>query len=335
MSIRCLLPKVIEVILAPGLEMLGTPRRISIATLIDTDPGIDDALALLLAWGSPELDVEAITTVAGNVRIETATRNLDRLLALRRPPRRPRVGVGAADPLARPLVTAEHYHGVDGLGDLIDWSAEDSDGPTPSGEPRPRAADLIVDLATRRGAALTLIALGPLTNLALALEVDAAHVASIGRVVVMGGAVDVPGNVTSTAEFNIHVDPDAAARVLDAGLSLDLVPLDATRQARLTRAELEAALRCTPGPLADRIAAFTAHAFRADDTRGMALHDPLAVGVAIDPGLVEWERARIAIERDGQTRRVPGPPNCRFARVVDARRFLAMFLSRLCTGPAT
>ena len=297
--------------------------------LIDTDPGIDDALALLLAWGSPELEVEAITTVAGNVPLATATRNLDRLLALRRPLRRPRIGVGADRPLGRPLVTAEHYHGTDGLGDLADWPAAPDDPALP-GEARPRAADLIVETARGRGAALTLVALGPLTNVALALEADAASLATIGRVVVMGGAVDVPGNVTPTAEFNIHVDPVAAARVIDAGLPLDLVPLDATRQARVTRVELEAALRRTPGPLAERIAAFTARAFRADDVRGIALHDPLAVGVAIDPGLVEWERVRIAVGPDGQTRRVPGTPNCRFARVVDAQRFSALFLARLC-----
>jgi purine nucleosidase len=118
--------------------------------------------------------------------------------------------------------------------------------------------------------------------------------------------------------------------VFDAGLTLDLVPLDATRQARLTRAELLAALARSPGRLAERIAGFTARAFHADDVRGIALHDPLAVGVAIDPGLVEWQRARIAIGPDGRTRRVPGAPNCRVALGVHADRFSAMFLGRLC-----
>jgi purine nucleosidase/pyrimidine-specific ribonucleoside hydrolase len=303
-----------------------------IPVLIDTDPGIDDALALLLAWGSPELAVEAMTTVAGNVAVDTATRNLDRLLALRRPSPAPRVGVGAAAPLGRPLVTAEHYHGADGLGDLADWEAGPDEAPSVT-RSRPRATDLIVETAGRHGSALTLVALGPLTNLALALEADAARVAAIGRVVVMGGAVDVPGNVTATAEFNAHVDPEAAARVFAAGLPLDVVPLDATRQARLTRAALDAALAGTPGRLADRIAGFTAHAFRSDHERGdagIALHDPLAVGVAIDPGLVEWERVRITIGPDGETRRASGAPNCRFARVVDAPRFLELFLGRLC-----
>ncbi|HMH53158.1 MAG TPA: nucleoside hydrolase [Candidatus Acidoferrum sp.] len=299
-----------------------------IPTLIDTDPGIDDALALLLAWNSPELAVEAITTVAGNVPLATATRNLDRLLALRRPSPPPRVGEGAAGPLARELNTAERYHGADGMGDLTDWPAVDSPA---SGEARPRAADLIVETAARLGASLTVVALGPLTNLALALAADPSRVASVGRVVVMGGAVDDRGNVTPTAEFNMNVDPEAAARVFEAGLSLDLVPLDATRQARLTRSQLADALRRTPGAIADRIAAFTARALSADDPLGMALHDPLAVGVAIDPTLVEWEPVRVAIDRDGATRRVPGPPNCRFARTVDAERFRAMLLARLCT----
>ncbi len=305
-----------------------------IPILIDTDPGIDDALALLLAWGSPEVAVEVVTTVAGNVPVTTATRNLDRLLALRRPSPRPRVGVGAAAPLARPLVTAEHYHGADGLGDLADWPAE-RDDPLPVDDVRPRAADLIVQTAARHGGALTLVALGPLTNLAVALEADAARVASVGRVVVMGGAVDVPGNITPTAEFNAHVDPEAADRVFRAGLPLDLVPLDATRQAWLTREHLVSALARSAGPLADRVASFTAHAFRVDHEYGdpgIALHDPLAVGVAIDAGLVGWERARIIVGPDGETRRASGTPNCRIARTVDAPRFLEMFLGRLCAG---
>ena len=297
--------------------------------LIDTDPGIDDALALLLAWGSPELTVEAVTTVAGNVPLATATQNLDRLLALRRPSRAPRVGVGAAAPLARPLLTAERYHGADGMGDLTDWPRT-SDAPG-----RPRGADLIVETVDRHRAALTVVALGPLTNLALALEADPARMRTVGRVVAMGGAVDVPGNVTPTAEFNMHVDPEAAKRVFEAGLPLDLVPLDATRQARLTRPQLTDALRQAPRIVADRIAAFTARAFRVDDARGMALHDPLAVGVAIDPTLVEWEPIRIAMGPDGQTRRVSGAPNCRFARTVDTDRFLAMLLPRLCSEPGT
>lgn len=292
--------------------------------LIDTDPGIDDALALLYAWGSPEAVVEAITAVAGNVTVDRGTTNVFRLLALRRPAGAPRVAVGAAGPLARPLETAARYHGADGLGDLDDWPPVDA---RPAAEP---AAALIAAMARRLGRGLTLVALGPLTNVALALAADGPGVAQVGRVVAMGGAVDVPGNTTPDAEFNIHVDPEAAARVF-GGLPLDLVPLDATRQATLARSELEKALASRPGPLATRILAFTRRAFRLDGG-AMYLHDPLAVAVALDPTLVEWEAARLEIGGDGATRRAPGASNCRIARRVDRGRFVATFLERLCPG---
>jgi inosine-uridine nucleoside N-ribohydrolase len=303
-----------------------------LTALIDTDPGIDDALALLLAWGSPELAVDALTTVAGNVDVETATRNVFRLLALRRPPRPPRVAAGAPAPLKRPLVTAAGYHGADGLGDLTDWPLVDI-RPDASG-----AVELILQTLRHARRRRVLVALGPLTNVALALEADRDAFASVERVVVMGGAVDVPGNVTPTAEFNIHVDPDAADRVLSSALPLDLVPLDATRQAILARAELLAALARAPGPFADRVAAFTERAFRVDAAAGgagMVLHDPLAVGVASDPTLAEWEPLRLDVGGGGETRRTPGAPNCRVARRIDRERFLRTFLARLCPPPAS
>jgi len=275
--------------------------------LIDTDPGVDDALALLQAWGTPSLATEVITTVAGNVPVASGTLNVFRLLALRGPRREPLVAQGAAAPLSRPLRTATDYHGQDGLGDLGDW---------PAAEPRlaaEGAVALIVATARRHGARLTLIALGPLTNIALAVAADAAAMRGVGRVVVMGGAVDVPGNVTPEAEFNIHVDPEAAAAVVAAGLALDLVPLDATRQAVLERPALHAALVAAPPGLGR-----------------LTLHDPLAVGVAADPSLTTWEAARLEVGREGQTRRVTGTPNVRIARTVDARRFLRTFLDALC-----
>ena len=143
----------------------------------------------------------------------------------------------------------------------------------------------------------------------------------VGRVVAMGGAVDVPGNVTLDAEFNAHVDPDALARVLDADVRIDLVPLDATRQVTLDRAALEAMVARAPGAAAERIRRFTDFALRMDETHGrsgMSLHDPLAVGVALDPTLVQWESIRLTVGSDGETRRGSGRPNARFARIVDA-----------------
>ena len=298
--------------------------------LIDTDPGIDDALALLFAWNSQEIRVEAITTVAGNVSVDAATTNLLRLLALRRPAPRPVMAAGAPAPLARALTTATHYHGEDGLGDLPDW-------PEVERLPRsPGAVEVILDAARRYQRELTIIALGPLTNLALALKEDAGALGRVGRVVAMGGAVDVPGNVTPTAEFNMFVDPEAAHRVLAAGLSLEVVPLDATRQAVLPRAGMRATLARASGVLASRIQAFSERGFRishGDGAQGMTLHDPLAVGLALDPSLGKWEAARLAIGPDGETGRASGPPNCRVAKGVDTDRFIRLFLDRLCPPP--
>ena len=295
--------------------------------LIDTDPGIDDALALLFAWNSPEIQVQAITTVAGNVTVEAASTNLLRLLALRRPVPRPVVAAGAAGPLARALTTATRYHGEDGLGDLPDWpEVERLPG-------SPAAVEVILDAARRHERDLTIVALGPLTNLALALKEDADALARVGRVVAMGGAVDVPGNVTPAAEFNMFVDPEAAHRVLAAGLPLEIVPLDATRQAVLPRAGMRAALARASGPVASRIQGFSERGFRiahSDGEQGMALHDPLAVGLALDPSLATWEAVRLGIGPDGETIRAGGAPNCRFAKGVESDRFLRLFLDRLC-----
>jgi purine nucleosidase len=295
--------------------------------VIDTDPGIDDALALLFAWNSPEIQVEVITTVAGNVTIEAASTNLLRLLALRRPVPRPVVAAGAPGPLARALTTATRYHGEDGLGDLPDWpEVERLPG-------SPGAVEVILDAARRYERDLTIIALGPLTNLALTLKENADALRRVGRIVAMGGAVDVPGNVTPTAEFNMFVDPEAAHRVLAAGLPLEVVPLDATRQAVLPRAGMRATLGRATGPLASRIQGFSERGFRiahSDGEQGMALHDPLAVGLALDPSLGKWEAVRLAIGPDGETMRTSGPPNCRVARSVESDRFIRLFLDRLC-----
>jgi inosine-uridine nucleoside N-ribohydrolase len=293
--------------------------------IIDTDPGVDDALALLLAWSSPELTVETITTVAGNVGVEQATANLLRLLDLRHPVPTPAIAVGAGVPLGRTGKTAQGYHGHDGLGDLDGWPAVAVPTTTP-------AAEVLVQAARRHGAQLTLIALGPLTNVALAVRLDRAAMATVGRVVVMGGAVDVPGNVTPDAEFNMHVDPEAAAVVFAAGLVIDLVPLDATRQALLTPAHLDAALAGVRAPGAERVRGVAERGLRIDLDRGqegMTMHDPLAVAVAVDASLVTWEPVRVDIGPDGETRRVAGAPNCRVARHVDTARFARFAIERL------
>ena len=328
--------------------------------LIDTDPGIDDALALLLALASPEVSVEAITSVAGNVPVEVATANVHRVLAVGAPAARLRVARGAAAPLRGPLITATAFHGDDGLGGAtrlrdargkLLYPAPAQGGEDPGARTMPGvadAADLILEMADRFAGDLVIVALGPLTNLAVALERDRHRVSRIARLVVMGGAIAVPGNVTPSAEFNFHVDPEAAAAVFRAGLPLELVPLDATRQVTLRRAELAAALARGRPSVTRFIDDFTGHLFAFGDQlgqEGFALHDPLAVGVALDPSLVELESLNVDVEDEGRVTRgasvadrrsIPprekAPPNCRVAMAVHRERFLELFLGRVGSG---
>jgi inosine-uridine nucleoside N-ribohydrolase len=208
--------------------------------IIDTDPGIDDALALILAFASPELSIEAVTTVAGNVTAAQATRNACLLLEVIDPHPRPPVAKGVAHPLTRSLRTAQDYHGEDGLGDLSRFK---TDGEMPRyDEPQqllaPQSAPaLMAELISAAPGEIVLICIGPLTNLAMAIQATPAEMAKVKEIVVMGGAIQAPGNVTPGAEFNLYTDPDAARLVFTSGLPITLVPLDVTQRVML-RAEL-------------------------------------------------------------------------------------------------
>jgi purine nucleosidase/pyrimidine-specific ribonucleoside hydrolase len=311
-----------------------------IRLLIDTDPGIDDALALLLALGDRRGRVEAVTTVSGNVGVDLATRNLARILGAAAPEPFPRVARGAARPRCGEPVTAGHVHGADGLGDLSGGPSTGGPSPFPEaalGTVGEDAAGLIVATARRLAGELTIVALGPLTNLAVAVERDRDALARVGRVVVMGGAIAVPGNVTPVAEFNVFVDPEAAALVLAAGLPLTLVPLDVTARVAWEASWLD---RLPQGPDgAGRLAtALLAGGLALGAARGasaFALHDPLAVGVALEPSLVVTCRLPVAVETVGaltrgmtvadRRRRPAAPATCEVALEVDAARFLARF----------
>jgi purine nucleosidase/pyrimidine-specific ribonucleoside hydrolase len=249
----------------------------------------------------------------------------------------------------RELVTAGHVHGDDGLGNLGRLVGPDGrpryPDPPPGLETRD-GVEVILETADRLGPELVVVALGPLTNLAAALRRDPKPLGRVRRVVVMGGAVAVPGNITPAAEFNFYVDPEAAAEVLDAGLSLELVPLDVTQQVVLRRSELSERLARDASPVARFVADFTRHGFAVGDDRGeggIALHDPLAVGVALDPSLAGFEPLHVQIECEGRVTRGMSVadrrparrhrqvrPNCRVALAVDAPRFLRLFLDRLC-----
>lgn len=318
--------------------------------VIDTDPGIDDALALWLAFRSPELRVEAVTTVAGNAPIDRTTLNALRLIDLLHPTPRPLLARGREGPLQKGLITAASVHGRDGLGDLTLLMNEAgnrlyADPVLPAAVPE--AKEVIIELAARYGDELTVITLGPLTNLADALLADPKRVRKLGNVVIMGGAVGVPGNVTPAAEFNIFVDPHAAHLVFNSGLPICQVPLDVTRKVRLT------------GEAVDRLAGNMREPmgrFLKDVTRGffdrrrrlngepyLTLHDPLAVGAAVDPSFVQTTALHVDVETQGlitegmtlaDRRPMPGGgkarPNVQAALEVDAKRFLAFFEERLC-----
>jgi inosine-uridine nucleoside N-ribohydrolase len=322
--------------------------------LIDTDPGIDDALAILLALASPEAHIEAVTVVAGNVPVDLATANARRILAVAAPTPMPPVIRGAEAPLKRTLVTAGHVHGQDGLGNLDRFV--EPDGRLRYPEPPPvietrSAAEAILETVDRWGPELTVVALGPLTNLAAAAALDARRLARAGRVVVMGGAITVSGNVTPAAEFNFFVDPEAAAQVLEAGLAVELIPLDVTRRVVLAQAVLTERLRrCPDDRIARFILDFTLHGFAfgaSQEGGGIVLHDPLAMAVALDPSLVTFEPMSVEVECEGKLTRglsladrraLPSHrkrvPSCRVAMDVDADAVLRLFLERLCPASA-
>ena len=270
--------------------------------VIDTDPGIDDALAIILALRSPELRVELMTTVAGNTGVRAATDNARRLLALLEPDDPPRLVRGASGPLRGRLNTAPNVHGEDGLAGLsalLDRHGRPlfpaSDGPRPAGG---SAASAIVAKAREHGEALTIAALGPLTNVAQALDADADAMRRIRRLIIMGGAIVEPGNVTAGAEFNIHVDPVAADRVLSSGMRITLVPLDVTRKVRLRWTLVRDALRGDRTRLARALRHFTRP--RASSRDGMPLHDPLTIALAIDHDLVDTRALPVRVETRGE-----------------------------------
>lgn len=291
--------------------------------LVDTDPGLDDALALLLALRSAE--VRAVTTVGGNARLAETTRNALALLDAFGAPEVP-VAKGADRPLAGRFEPAYAFHGPGGLPRPL---------PPPRRRPLPLSApDLLARTALERPGRCVLVALGPLTNPARALRRWPALRTALARLVVMGGAVGVPGNVTPWAEFNLYSDPLAARLVLDSGLPLTLVGLNVTERVCLTRRDLP---RFQEGdPAVRRMGDLLAAWFRLHPGRErFPLHDPLAVGVALRPDLVRTQALRVRVvtaeedpARRGQTV-AEGPGPVRVAVEVEEEAFFRWFWGTL------
>ncbi len=268
---------------APGV-VPGVVQRVA----IDTDPGLDDAVAILFALCSGLFDVAGITTVAGNLGIGVTTRNAGRLLAFAGRSDIP-VIEGAAEPLVRQAVESADIHGGDGMGGV--------DLPEPARPPLPAdAVAWLSEMLMREPAgSLTVLALGPLTNLARLAADHPAAARRLKGVIAMGGAVDEPGNTGPRAEFNFHADPHAADIVFRAGLPLTVVPLDVTRKVRATR-EFCARLAAGP-PLAVKAGAVIDAYFQS--TRGREsrpLHDPCVMLLAARPDLFGIDTIALGVD---------------------------------------
>src|SRR3954464_9865068 len=293
--------------------------------LLDCDPGHDDAIAILLALGSPELELRGITTVAGNQTLEKTTANAIRVLELAGAELS--VAAGAERPLVRDPYVASYVHGETGL--------DGPDLPPPAGEP---VAEHAVDFLAQHVAGTTLVATGPLTNVALMLA--RYPEARPDRLVLMGGAI-AEGNVTPAAEFNIWADPEAAARVFASGLDVTMVGLDVTHRALLSRAHAEQ-LRDVGrvgrfvAELLDFYGIFHREIYGFD---GSPVHDAVAVAQVIRPELLDLERLNVQVDCEsslcrGRTvvdvwRRTGLEANASVAVGIDSDAFLDLLLERL------
>ena len=301
--------------------------------ILDVDPGYDDAIAMMLACGAPELDVRAVTTVAGNVALEKTTRNALKILSFTKRAKIP-VGAGAASPLVRTLRTSEHIHGESGL--------DGADFPEPAFGPDGRdAVRLMADVVREASEPVTIIPLGPLTNVATFLEEHPCLTQNIRRIVLMGGSVGA-GNVTPAAEFNVYVDPEAARIVLESGLPLTMLGLDVTREATVGPEEVER-LRSV-GRAGEAVAGLATYHYAGAYRRtyGLAappIHDPVAVAAVVEPAILETRSLRVDVECEGELTRgetvcdlygVTGrPPNAEVGMGLDRSAFFEILIRSL------
>ncbi len=307
-----------------------SPRSI----VIDCDPGTDDAVAILLALASPEeLEVVGVSTVAGNVGLDRTSANARRIRDLAGRGDVP-VHAGCRRPILRPPVDAEHVHGETGL--------DGADLPPPLGPIEDRhAVDFLIDTCAARPGDITLCAMAPLTNVALAMIKDPSIVDNIGEIVLMGGAIGA-GNVTPSAEFNIFVDPHAAAVVFASGAKLTMIGLDVTHQAIVTPERLDA-VRAIDTSVGRAVAGLLDHTHRVDLERygapGAPLHDPCVIAYLLRPELFSGRRAFVEVETRSEAtigRTVVDlwdatgrEPNATVIERIDADGFFELLIERL------
>lgn len=271
--------------------MVGNSKELK-KIIIDTDPGQDDAVAILLALASDRLDVLGITAVAGNVPLELTEKNARKICELAGKPDT-RVFAGAKSPMERPLVTAEYVHGKTGL-----------DGPDLPDPEMPlqslHGVDFIVEtLLSEAAGEVTLCTLGPLTNIGLALQQAPQIAEKVDQIVMMGGGFFEGGNVTPAAEFNIYVDPEAARMVFDSGIPIVMMPLDVTHKVLTTRSRLSRIGQLAT-PVSRAVVALLEFFERFDEekygTDGGPLHDPTVIAWLLKPELFSGRYCNVEIE---------------------------------------
>nr|WP_306268184.1 nucleoside hydrolase [Pararhizobium sp. IMCC3301] len=303
--------------------------------IIDTDPGQDDALAILLALASPELNVLGIVAVAGNVPLALTTRNIRIVCELAGRQDVP-VYAGADRPLKRALVTAEHVHGKTGL-DGVELPE-----PTMALQ-RQRGADFIVETVMKQPeASVTLCTLGPLTNVAMALQKEPRIAARLKGLVMIGGGFFEGGNITPAAEFNIFVDPEAAAIVLESGIATTMIPLDCTHQA-LTSGTRIGGFRTLRSRVGDACAGWMEFFERFDEdkygTDGGPLHDPNVIAYLLEPEIYASRFINVTVETGSELtlgmtvadwwQVSARPPNVTYVRNLDDDAFYRLLLQRI------
>ena len=322
----------------------SAPRRV----IIDTDPGTDDAMAILLALNSPEFKVDALTVVPGNVEAAQGLENALKLVSLAG---RCDVVVagGAKHPLNQKLITAQYWHGKNGLGDI--------ELPAPKCKADARfAPDLIIEMIHKYPHEITLIPIGPLTNIALAVSKDPSIAGLVKDIVIMGGSIG-GGNVNGAAEANIYNDPEAAQMVFNAGWMVTMVGSDVGERTEFGQDYVKV-LQSSHGPQIDfvaKIAEFCVGRGEANGYSGAAMYDPLAVGIARDPALGTFKEMHVDVETRGEFTRgetvanrngsdennvlhgdhyeiegvIPLKPNAKVVLTSDRQRFLNLFAERL------
>jgi len=343
LRITSILVSIVFVILTNGLAQTA-PRRV----IIDTDPGIDDAMAILLALNSPELKVEALSVVPGNVEAAQGLENALKLVSLAARCDVPVAG-GAQHPLNQKLITAQFWHGKNG------FAGVELPAPTCKADPR-FGPDLIIEMVHKYPHEITLIPIGPLTNIALAVSKDPGIASLVKDIVIMGGSI-TGGNVDGAAEANIYNDPEAAQIVFKAGWTVTMIGSDVGERTLMTRKDVNQ-LAANHAPESDfiaKLADFYLTRSEKSGYQGAAMYDPLAVGTVIDPTLVTLKSMHVDVETKGEFTRgetvanrmgydennmlhgdhyeidglVPLQPNARVCVASDGDRFVRLFVARI------